>query len=305
MQMIKLSIMLESNQELSGMLNKVMQPFNKFIAGKLVISVMACSLLLTQTALAGNNTPPRTTAEKPPRDGTGGTTAPRGPIIYNSKERTPKSGTGGVTATRGEGVLALMLLAPQTHLGATTSIHPTFAWFVSEKESLPMEFTLWEFDKEGNRKKQIYQEKRETSPGIMKFSLPDNQPGLTVGKRYLWQVKIIKNPNLPGENLISSNEIEIVDTPANLRSELALATDETAKAIIYAKYGMWYDAMGKALAVAPDGKLGEIAAKLVQQLADIDKPQPKGKCEAPQRTPKEQQMCIWSKNLSEIANSQK
>jgi hypothetical protein len=169
-------------------------------------------------------------------------------------------------------VLPLTLLAPLSHVGQTTSLHPTFAWFVPQELSLPVEFSLYEFDQNGTLK--LTEEiELKTSPGIMKLSLPKDKPGLKVGKRYLWQAEIICNRNRPSQNKVSRTEIEVVPIPASLKSALSRTSDRTKKAELYAEAGFWYDAFSEALGTAKDGQLGEAAASLLQDLAELEKPQ--------------------------------
>lgn len=160
-------------------------------------------------------------------------------------------------------------------------------------------------DPKGEPKQKIHQETLTSSPGIMRFSFPENKPGLTLGKTYLWEVKIMSNSNPSRAIVESSAEIEIVKIPENLSSRLARTQDVKQRANLYAESGIWYTAISEALKVSPKHKLGEIAASLVQDLADIDKPKPENKCQDTRQTPQEQQLCVWSQNLREISLTQK
>ena len=231
------------------MITQILWFLNKSITRRLITScVLTVSLALTDAAQAEYKPRPDQPAPTPYTDSSG----PRG-------------------GCNRRGGLPLTVLAPVAHVGLTTSLHPTFAWFVPEKRPLPMEFTLYEFDS-NNTPKFIQKLELQSSSGIMKLSLPENKSSLAVGKRYLWQVTIICNRNRPSQNLLARAEIEVVEMPGTLKSALSATSDRAAKANLYAEAGLWYDALHEALASATDGKLGKVAATL---LADLAKFEPK------------------------------
>ncbi|MCX7594854.1 MAG: DUF928 domain-containing protein [Fischerella sp.] len=209
---------------------------------------MTITLSLTQATLA---------AYKPPRD-------QKPPSGY-----TDSSGVRGRCKTTGTG--SLTLLAPITHVGQTTSAHPTFAWFVTHHQRMPIEFSVYEFDNNEQPHKLVYRSEVQSSPGIMKLSLPKEQPGLSVGQKYLWQVEILCNRNRPSRNLLASAEIEVVAIPASLKDALNHEQDRTQRATLYAEAGMWYDALSEALNTSNTGALGIVAANLIQDLAKLEK----------------------------------
>jgi hypothetical protein len=213
----------------------------------LTICALTITLSLTQATLA---------AYKPPSD-------QKPPSGY-----TDSSGIRGRCKTIGTG--SLTLLAPVTHVGQTTSVHPTFAWFVAHHQRVPMEFSLYEFDNNDQPHKLIYKSQLQSSPGIMKLSLPQEQPGLSVGQKYLWQVEILCNRNRPSRNLLARTEIEVVAMPASLKDALDHEQDRTQRATLYAEAGMWYDALSEALNPSNTGELGKAAANLIQDLANLE-----------------------------------
>lgn len=188
----------------------------------------------------------------------------------NQKRATDKSSRS--TSPRGgkeclEDRVALTVLAPQTYIGQTTSSHPTFAWFVSNSNEI--EFKLFEFDSKEKLKQISTQiQKRQTSSGINKLSLPENQPGLVVGKKYIWQLTI----NCGLENLTQRREFMIIQMPAELSSNLSTAKDNVEKAKLYAKAGYWYDALAEALKFPNDQKSRKEVSILLQDLAQSEKP---------------------------------
>ncbi len=184
---------------------------------------------------------------------------------------TDSSGVRGGCSRTGTGELTI--LAPVTHVGQSTSTHSTFAWFVPDYQSTPIEFSLYEFDTNNQPNKIAYKHQLRSLPGIMKLSLPQNLSGLAVGKRYLWQVEILCNPNHPSRNPLKSAEIEVVKMPPTLKSALSVTQDHSQKAFIYAKAGMWYDALAEALASTANAQMGKVAASLLEDLSKLEPPQ--------------------------------
>lgn len=221
---------------------------SKFLHSKLLAtSILVLSLSITSTCLAQYNPPPN----QPP-----------------SRGNTTSSGTRGRCASsNSQG--ALTLLAPIKHIGQTAFTHPTFAWFVPEGKPLPIEFQLFELD-ETNKVKQIQRVEMQSVPGIMKISLPENQPGLTVGKRYLWQVVLVCDGNRPSNSVVAIAEIQVVQMPPALKGELSNVKDLSQIVELYAKAGLWYDALQEALRSAQGSSLGQTATNLLEQLATIE-----------------------------------
>jgi hypothetical protein len=114
-----------------------------------------------------------------------------------------------------------------------------------------------------------YKTRLKTTPGIMKLSLPKNQPGLVVGERYLWQVAMLCDPNHPSSDLVAKAEIERVEMLPSLAQKLSQNRDRAAKIDSYAQAGLWYDALGEAL--RKTSRNLEIA-NLLEDLAHIESP---------------------------------
>jgi len=193
-------------------------------------------------------------------------------------DQRPVSGYTWTTGTRGGGGCgvsqgpSLTVLAPLQHIGQTASLHPTFAWFVpSNSSSLPLEFTLFELDSNG-QPKLAQKLKRISSPGIMKLSLSEDKPGLTVGQRYLWQIVISCDPNHPSTDLVTRAEIQVVEMPRALKKPLSVTREPLKRVDLYAESGLWYDALSEALGSTSDGRLGEYASTLLEDLAKLEEP---------------------------------
>jgi hypothetical protein len=226
------------------MKTKTLEFLSKHINSRLVTScVLGLSLVITPAALA-DYVPPAD--QEPPSDYTG------------------QSGPRGGCEDKG---IPLTALAPQSHVGQTASTRPTFAWFVPDSTTKPIEFRLYEYGSNGES--QLIGEPIlwESSPGIMTLTLPEDKPELKVGRTYLWQVTIICNPDSPSEDLITSAEVQVVEMPSGLENTFV---DGSNKADIYAKAGLWYDALGEALKLADQSRLGEVGSTLLENLAELE-----------------------------------
>ena len=185
----------------------------------------------------------------------------------SKRRREPPSDysrAGGSRGCPGEAI-PLTVLAANTFVGKTTSVRPTFTWFVSKAQGT--EFSLFELDTSKSTPKRIGAPiKLESRSGINTLSLPEEQAALTVGKKYIWQVSI----DCPDSPFIQRAEFRIVQKPSVLDHKLSLVTNNSQKAYIYAKQDLWYEALREALKVAPEGKLGQVGSEIVQNLAQSD-----------------------------------
>jgi hypothetical protein len=217
-----------------------------FNAKFLTSCVLTITLSFTQATQAAYKPPPN---QKPPSG------------------YTDSSGVRG--GCQANGVRSITLLAPVTHVGQTTLHHPTFAWFVPYSQQIPLEFTLYQFDKNEQPSKLAYKQQLQSSPGIMKLSLPQEGQGLSVGKKYLWQLETLCSSNRPSRNLLVRSEIEVVKIPSKLKMALSNKR-EFQKVHLYAEAGLWYDALTEALALSANGQLAKVAVSLLEDLAQSE-----------------------------------
>ena len=193
----------------------------------------------------------------------------------------PSSQSTGIAATRSGSCnlgdnktkadsATLTTLAPYGHVGQSTATNPTFAWYISDRESYPVEFWLYESDPNsyGGKGKQVYQTRLSSSAGIMTHSLP-TEVSLVPGKTYVWQVAVICNPNSPSQSLVVNNRVKIVEIDPAIASQLNSAEDPVTKANIYATSGLWYDALAE-VALLEDPQAQDATVKLLDQLATTE-----------------------------------
>jgi Domain of Unknown Function (DUF928) len=164
--------------------------------------------------------------------------------------------------------IAITLLAPQTHIGQTISTHPTFAWFVNDAQSFPLEFHLYEYQANGER--QILEINLQSSPGIMTWSLPKDEPGLAIGQRYRWQVVLVCNPNHYSNARVAEAVFDVVEAQPDLETAIASATTFLMKSEIYASRGLWYDALNETWSLTEDRRARVARLDLLADLARLE-----------------------------------
>lgn len=149
----------------------------------------------------------------------------------------------------------VMALVPVNGFGTTTAQYPTFSVYLPPllPESNPeIEFVLKTAAVKIDEQKEIYKTKFKISrgSGIISFTLPNasNLPALELNKNYFWSVTLICNPedvnigDLSG-NKVVSGVIRRVTPNANVQQELERTQSWRDRVIIYAKAGIWYDAL--------------------------------------------------------------
>ena len=133
----------------------------------------------------------------------------------------------------------LQLLTPNDHVATTVSSHPTFFWSISNT-SLPVRFTLVE---PGVAKPIMERKFTVTRPGIVGVKLPSDLPGLKLGKEYRWTVSIVCNEERPSENTYAYSWIERVAVTPRLAQDLEGVNIQTQRSLVYARSGIWYEAL--------------------------------------------------------------
>ncbi len=164
------------------------------------------------------------------------------------KYRPPKPPSApkenGTNATRGgcesNASVGLSPLVPFSRVGQTSTQHPTFTWFMPDRSPYPLQLRL--FTSTGQP---LYRTQMQSQPGMMQFSLPQDQPGLAIGQSYRWQVVLVCNPNAPSMNVVAAAEIAVVKPSSALQTQLAAAQTPQQRIDLYTESGLWYDAIAE------------------------------------------------------------
>jgi hypothetical protein len=234
---------------------KMVQGLQNFWNSTFLTSCLLClSLGVTNTAIAEYKKPPGTRND-----------APKG-------ESTTITGIRGQGSCSERATTKLTALAPYSHSGQSANSHPTFAWHIPDTETYPVLFKLYEYDttQRNSKGKTIAKETLSSTPGIMSYTLPSDSPGLSVGKKYIWEVVVICNPNSPSQSLVVDADIKIVTQPAEIKAQLNNTKNNIAKADIYAEAGLWYDALAEVVVPPDDPQAKAFTTKLIEQLTTIE-----------------------------------
>ncbi len=195
----------------------------------------------------------------------------------NTENDAPDASATSISGIRGGGchgteTTNLTAIAPYTHIGQTNSTHPTFTWFVPDRASYPVELQVAEYSpfSSNGKGKTIFRVRLKSNPGIMSYSLPQDQLSLSSAQKYVWQIAILCNPNRPSEDLVVSTEIMVVKPSTNLQKQLTTATDYLAQANLYAEAGLWYDALAKALEKKHNPQAQKLVYELIAEMTIIE-----------------------------------
>ena len=159
------------------------------------------------------------------------------PPYRGTPRRTQGTGSRGGDSSNS---ITLKLLVPGDHTGQTLSGHPTFFWYISELPPESMEFSLVE---SGVAQPIFVQQLKPRKAGIVRIDMPKNLPELVPGKEYRWSVTLVDNANRQANNTFAQSWIKRVPETPGLQQQLATAKSDRDRASIYAKAGLWYDAL--------------------------------------------------------------
>jgi hypothetical protein len=160
------------------------------------------------------------------------------PPKRGNPKSTQATGSRGCPQAQQSQPIALTLLVPNDHDGLTISGHPSFFWHVTAP--MPMTFILTE---RGVVQPLWEQQIQPQTAGIVQMDMPKSLSELLPGKEYRWSVTLICNRDRPSANPFIQTWIQRVPTTPALTQQLAAAKSERDQAQIYARAGLWYDAL--------------------------------------------------------------
>ncbi len=228
-----------------------MKKITKFILKVISVGsiVLIATLNLSQFAVIGQPTPPL--PSRKPLTVSGG---PRfiqptedrdiGGILEDSSS-TVQPGPGGSRFVRGKcGDLpqaSFTALVPENKLARTVSDYPTFFFYLPQPNAELAEFILQ--DENGNL---IYRQALtiKNLSGVIGVSIPANTnvPPLEVGKKYTWVFSLVCDREDRLSDKVERGFLRRVELSAEILGELENA-DPRQKTVIYAKNGIWQDAL--------------------------------------------------------------
>jgi len=167
-------------------------------------------------------------------------TTTAGSFSYRPPMRgAPAARIGGGTRGVGDMKLTLVVLAPD-HTGLTTKEQPTLYWYVSKPVPAKLEVTLINDENIDPELEQVIATPGDA--GIQSLDLAKTGTKLEPGKEYRWFVSVVAEPGQRSNDVVASGTIQRITPDDTLKGEIAGA-DERALAGVYAKEGVWYDAI--------------------------------------------------------------
>jgi len=170
---------------------------------------------------------------------------PGGPRFIQPIEDMDAPPTPRVRSVRGgcasSTQVSVTALVPKNNIGRTVSDYPTFFFYLPQTDAELAEFILE--DESGN---QIYQQDLtiKNLSGVIGVSISANTnvPPLEVGKSYTWKFTVVCDAEDRSSDQLESGIVRRVELSADILSELEKA-DPRQKTVIYAKNGIWQDAL--------------------------------------------------------------
>ncbi|MCC5647761.1 DUF928 domain-containing protein [Nostoc sp. CHAB 5824] len=127
--------------------------------------------------------------------------------------------------------------------GLTTSERPTFWFYVPYTQDLANSSA--EFILQDNAGTNIYEDAiaLPPKPSVIGISLPKNVTSLEVGKTYRWYLKVRCKQQTAGVPVYVEGDIQRINLDSHIMQQLEATPDPRQKIVIYAKEGIWFDAL--------------------------------------------------------------
>lgn len=156
----------------------------------------------------------------------------------------PRRRVGGGRRGPGEKLPDVYAVVPE-HVGLTVSEQPTLYWYLSESAQGEVQFELTLIDEKSIDPLVDARIGHPPRPGLQQIRLADHGVKLAPGQEYQWAVSLVPNPEHRSQDVVSTGWIERVAPSEGLSEELARAGADGAAAV-YARAGLWYDALAAA-----------------------------------------------------------
>jgi Domain of Unknown Function (DUF928) len=127
--------------------------------------------------------------------------------------------------------------------GLTTLERPTFWFYIPYTKDLSNSSA--EFSLQDSAENDVYRNAiaLPPEPSVIGISLPENVTSLEVGKTYRWYLKVRCKQETASVPLYVQGDIQRINLDAPVMQQLSAAGDPRQKIIIYAKEGIWFDAL--------------------------------------------------------------
>ena len=158
---------------------------------------------------------------------------------------------GGIRGTEEKQIVFTVLAPEQT--GYTTKEQPSLYWYQSQPaENMEFELTL----NSGDETIMEIRLSRALNTSVQKFDIAALNVSLETDQLYEWVIALVPDPDDRARDLTLSTFLKRMVPPDNLSQKLQQAS-ETEHPYIYAKEGIWYEALeglNHALEATPNDK---------------------------------------------------
>lgn len=184
------------------------------------------------------------------------------------KESTPRARLDGDLRGSDAQNPVVVALVPD-HVGLTLKAQPSLCWYLSQKTSLPITFTL--LDPRVIRPILEATIPASTHPGVQCLFLKEYGLTLDRGQQYRWAIVLAIDPEQPSRDVVSGGMIERMPFEEGCTMGLPCAGACTEESVNRsAEAGLWYDAISclcKLIEAAPtDLNLRKRRAALLRQI---------------------------------------
>jgi hypothetical protein len=140
----------------------------------------------------------------------------------------------------------LTAILPDSNFGQTTAAYPNF-WVYMPYYAYQM--SQVEFVLQDEEERDVWRSliSLPQSPGYTSVALSQNRPPLEIGQSYQWYLKVNCDPSLTAPSLYVRGWIERISLNSSLYTTLQKPGQKAH--IIYARNGIWYDAIDKLLSL--------------------------------------------------------
>ena len=194
-------------------------------------------------------------------------TSDRMPVYKPPRRGAPAGRLAGGTRGAEDQMPFLCVLSPD-HVGLTVQAQPSLYWYLSERTTYPIEFTIirfWDIQPLLETRLDL-----PAQPGVQTIRLADYDIRLQPGEQYRWYVALVPDRERRSKDVVTGGLIERKELSQSLRARLKQAKKEEA-VYIYAGAGIWYDALSSVselIETAPDNSVFQKQrAFLLQQVA--------------------------------------
>jgi hypothetical protein len=162
---------------------------------------------------------------------------PRVDRSTSSQQRRRASTSRGC---EGEEKAQLTIIVPEDEVALTASTHPTFWIYLSNIPAHTVRVSI----SHPKESEPIYENDLEIKKaGFQQINIPASRPSLQTGETYILTAGILCNPLRLSESIYARVTFKKIDLSAQTRQQLERTASDVEKAGIYAREGIWYDAI--------------------------------------------------------------